>query len=336
MCILVISDTWTPQINGVVRTYQNLRSCAERKNINIELLSFDQFSSVPCPTYPELHLTITSPSQIEKRLGAINPRYVHIATEGPLGAISKIALKRLRIPYTTSYHSRFPEYVAKRFFVGRQLTYRWQRHFHNSSLGTMVRSRTIRSELTGRRFNNLMPWVGGVDASLFQPRDDRIFGSHTPVFLYVGRIAIEKNLSAFLSLKLPGLKVIVGNGPAKAALQRQYPDAIFHGAKTGEELARCYSSADVFVFPSVTDTYGLTILEAMAAGLPVAAFPVAGPLDIVIPGVSGCLDWDLRKACLAALDLNRDAIRPTILGYTWENCLRAFLSNIQTANESYV
>lgn len=332
MCILVISDTWTPQINGVVRTYQNLRSCAERKNINIEVLSVDQFSSVPCPTYPELRLAITSPSQIEERLRSIKPQYVHIATEGPLGAISKVALNRLRLPYTTSYHSRFPEYVAKRFYFGRQLTYGWQRYFHNSSLGTMVRSTTIRSELTQRRFNNLMPWVGGVDTSLFQPGKDRIFGLHIPVFLYVGRVAIEKNLRSFLTLKLPGLKVIVGDGPARAALQRQYPDALFCGAKAGEELARCYSSADVFVFPSLTDTYGLTMLEAMSAGLPVAAFPVAGPLDIVIPGLSGCLDWDLRKACLAALDLNRNAIRPTVLGLTWENCLNEFLANIQTAN----
>jgi glycosyltransferase involved in cell wall biosynthesis len=298
-------------------------------------MSFNQFSSIPCPTYKELRLVITKPSLIEKQLLKADPKYVHVATEGPLGALAKIALNRVGIQYTSSYHTRFPEYVTKRFFIGGTATRTWQRYFHNSSIGTMVRSPILRVELARHQFNRLMPWVGGVDTRLFRPRTQRIFGRRAPVFLYVGRLAVEKNIDAFLRLSLPGLKVLVGDGPAKARLERRYPEAVFCGTKTDEDLANCYASADVFVFPSTTDTYGLTMLEAMATGIPVAAHPVAGPLDIVVHGRSGFLDWDLQKACLASLDLNRESVRSTVLDYTWENCLTGFFQNIESANTGH-
>jgi glycosyltransferase involved in cell wall biosynthesis len=332
MKVLLVTDTWQPQVNGVVRTYHQLQAVAKKKNIEILPITPYQYRSVPCPTYPEIRLALTSPKSIETEIRKHNPDYIHLATEGPLGISALIACSRLGIPFTTSYHTRFPEYLAMRNLLPRSLVYTGQKYFHNSSIGTMIRSSHLSAQLVERGFRKLLPWAGGVDASLFHPRKTRIFGIRGPVFLYVGRLSIEKNIEAFLDLRLPGMKVVVGHGPHATKLQMRYRDVTFCGLKLGATLAQLYASADVFVFPSRTDTFGLTILEAMASGVPVAAYPVPGPLDLVISGVTGFLHEDLESACLAALELDRRCARDYAEEYSWEHAADSFIKNILSAN----
>ena len=331
MRVLVATDAWRPQVNGVVRTYERLQEEVARLGCEIVIVSPGEFRSVPCPTYPEIRLAIPGYQYLIERVNCIKPDAIHIATEGPVGWMMRAYCTGRRIPFTTAFHTRFPDYLKSRFGIPVSWTFAVQRRFHNAGSGMMVASQSLADELAGRGFERIMPWTRGVDTELFRPRPGtRLFGDG-PVFLYVGRVAIEKNISAFLDLDLPGRKVVVGSGPLLDALRLRYPDVLFTGKKTGEDLARHYASADVFCFPSRTDTFGIVILEAMASGVPVAAFPVTGPKDIVKSGISGSIGDDLRAACRSALALDRDAVRLQAESFSWESAARLFLSNIETA-----
>lgn len=331
MKILVATDAWHPQVNGVVRTYERLTEEAARLGHEITLLTPAEFNTVPCPTYPEIRLSLPGYNYIIERLDLINPDAVHIATEGPIGWMTRRYCKKRGVPFTTSFHTRFPEYVSSRFGVPASWIYAWQRYFHNAGEGVMVASGSLARDLEARGFQRIMPWTRGVDTELFRPRDVRIFGSGKPVFVYVGRVAIEKNIEAFLALDLDGQKVVVGAGPQLETLKSKYDNVIFTGKLSGDALAEAYASADVFVFPSLTDTFGIVLLEAMASGVPVAAYPVTGPIDTVRSGVTGVLDDDLASAVRGALALDRQKVRQGALSYSWENAARLFMANIEQA-----
>lgn len=330
MRILVATDAWGPQVNGVVRTYERLLAEIRALGVDATVISPNEFVTLPCPTYPEIRLALPGYAYLIERLNIIRPDAVHVATEGPVGWMTRAYCLGRHIPFTTSFHTRFPDYLKSRFYVPEAWTYAVQRQFHNAGAGMMVATQSLAGELDRRGFRRIMPWTRGVDTQLFRPRDVRIFGRES-VFLYVGRIAIEKNITAFLDLDLPGRKVVVGAGPMLAALQSRYPDVLFTGPKSGEELAEAYASADVFVFPSRTDTFGMVLLEAMATGLPVVAYPVTGPVDIIQPGINGLLSNDLGRAAVQALDLDRSAVREHAVTFGWEACARIFLQNIETA-----
>lgn len=331
MKVLVATDAWRPQVNGVVRTYERLTAELAELGCEMTLLTPAEFNTLPCPTYPEIRLALPGYTYVVERLDLINPDAVHIATEGPIGWMTRHYCRKRAVPFTTSFHTRFPEYVSSRFGLPASWIYAWQRHFHNSGQGMMVASQSLASDLEARGFERLMPWTRGVDTDLFRPRDVRLFGADKPVFIYVGRVAIEKNIEAFLRLDLDGQKVVVGTGPLLETLRENYPDVIFTGKLVGEELAEAYASADVFVFPSLTDTFGIVLLEAMASGVPVAAFPVTGPIDNVTQGVTGALDNDLGCAVGRALALDRGAVRQGALHFSWENAARMFMANIEQA-----
>lgn len=332
MRVLVATDAWLPQVNGVVRTYERLAEEAPRRfGADVCFLSPLDFRTVPMPSYPEIRLALPAMGRTTTRIDELKPDAIHIATEGTVGLMARAYCKRRGLKFTTCYHTRFPEYVEQRWRIPTAWSFAYQRWFHNSGNGTMVPTSSMRKELDARGFLNLMLWTRGVDTTLFHPREDRLFGA-APVFLYVGRVAVEKNLEAFLSLDLPGRKVVVGDGPARASLERRFRDVHFTGERTGEDLARCYASADVFVFPSRTETFGIVLLEATASGLPVAAYPVTGPLDVVVQGVSGILSEDLRKAALACLDLDRRHVARAASAFSWGETCRIFLANIDAAH----
>jgi glycosyltransferase involved in cell wall biosynthesis len=330
MRILIATDAWHPQVNGVVRTYDRLAAELSKLNVEPVFLSPQDFATVPCPTYPQIRLALPNLKASAAAIRRHAPDAIHIATEGPVGWMARAYCRARLRPYTTSFHTRFPEYLSSRFAIPERWTYGVQRRFHNTGAGTMVATRSLAAELSARGFKRLLPWTRGVDTQLFRPRPVRRFGK-APVFIYVGRVAVEKNLEAFLGLDLPGRKVIVGDGPQLAALRRQFPETLFTGALDGADLAECYASADVFVFPSRTDTFGLVLLEAMASGLPVAAYPVTGPVDLVEPGVSGMLAEDLGEAARGSLSLDRDAVRAHALTFSWTSAARIFLDNIGSA-----
>ena len=331
MRVLVATDAWQPQVNGVVRTYERLALEAPKLGFEVSFLAPPLFRTLPCPTYPEIRLALTSPSAIARHVAEIRPDFIHIATEGPIGLMTRRYCRKTRWPFTTSYHTRFPEYVAARLPIPEDWCYALQRRFHNGSAGTFVATQSVLDDLAARGFERLMPWSRGVDTELFRPRKVRLFGEQ-PVFLYVGRIAVEKNIKAFLDLDLPGRKVLVGGGPQARELGRLYPDAIFTGPREGEALAEAYASADVFVFPSLTDTFGLVLLEALACGVPVAAYPVCGPKDVLTDPEAGVLSSDLREAALQALMLRRESAREHALRYSWENSARQFIENMMLAH----
>jgi glycosyltransferase involved in cell wall biosynthesis len=332
MRVLVATDAWRPQINGVVRSLEYLASEAPSFGADIAFLTPGDFRTVPLPGYREIRLALATVGRIERAIKGMRPDSVHIATEGPIGWITRHVCQTRGYPFTTSYHSRFPEYLAARLPVPLKWSYAALRRFHNSGDGIMVGSPTLEQALRAHGFRNLMPWSRGVDADLFRPHSVRPLSFPGPVFLYVGRIAVEKNLDAFLTLDLPGSKVVVGDGPLRASLQSRFPQAYFLGTRTGRALADVYASADVFVFPSLTDTFGMVILEALACGLPVAAFPVMGPLDVIGMSGCGCLDSDLRRAALAALEVPREKCRAYALTFTWRESVRQFLDNVKRAH----
>ena len=331
MRVLVATDAWAPQVNGVVRTYERLALEAPKLGCDISFLSPALFRTLPCPTYPEIRLALAFPRAIARHIERMRPDFIHIATEGPIGLMTRRYCRKRKWPFTTSYHTRFPEYVSARLPVPEGWCYALQRRFHNGAAGTFVATPSVAAALKARGFERLMPWSRGVDTGLFRPRKSRLFGEG-PIFLYVGRIAIEKNIKAFLDLDLPGRKVLIGVGPQLPELQRLYPDALFAGHREGEALAEAYASADVFVFPSLTDTFGLVLLEALASGVPVAAFPVSGPKDVITDPRAGVLGEDLREAALAALKLDRAAARAHALTYSWENSARQFIENVMAAH----
>ena len=331
--LLVVTDAWHPQINGVVRSLERVALELTREGHEVEFLTPQEYRTLPCPTYPEIRLSLTTRSRMQKRIEKSGADYVHIATEGPLGLAARKAVLAMGDVFTTSYHTRFPEYLSARFPVPKRWSYAWLRRFHNSSAGCMVTTATLEKELAEHGFRNLMRWSRGVDASEFRPDvEPALTDLPRPIFMNVGRVAVEKNLEAFLSLDLPGTKVIVGDGPVRASLQARYPDVVFTGAKVGEDLVRHYVSADVFVFPSLTDTFGNVLLEALACGVPVAGFPVVGPIDIIGDSGAGVLDWDLQRAALGAIDVSREFCRDYALGYSWEASANQFLSNIVVAH----
>ncbi len=332
--ITVVTDAWHPQVNGVVRSIERTNAELIAMGAEVTMVTPDLFWTLPLPSYPEIRVAISTYRRVAREIERGQPSYVHIATEGPLGLKARKWCRRHGMPYTTSYHTRFPEYVAARLPVPESWLYALVRRFHNGGAGCMVATDTLAAELSARGFRNLMRWGRGIDADLFRPRPDEkpLFDLPRPIFINVGRVAVEKNLEAFLALDLPGSKVVVGDGPQRAGLEKRYPNVHFAGVMIGEELARAYASADVFVFPSRTDTFGNVLLEALASGLPVAAYPVMGPLDILGDSDAGILDEDLRAACLGALAIDPVAARELALSFSWRRAALQFLDNIRLAN----
>jgi len=326
MRVLIASDAWRPQINGVVRTLETVVAELRRMGHAVEVVHPGDFRTVACPTYPEIRLAVLPRTRLEARIDGFDPDALHIATEGPIGLAARRLFRARGWPFTTSFHTRFPEYVQERFRVPSALLYRALRWFHGAAERTLVATPSVRRELRARGFGNTAPWTRGVDADAFHPAKRAEPGLERPVWLYVGRLAVEKNLDAFLSLPLAGTKLVVGDGPERARLEADHPDAVFAGVQRGERLARTYASADVLVFPSRTDTFGLVMLEALASGTPVAAFPVPGPLDVV--GEAGVLDEDLAAACRRALAVPRERCRERALTFSWTSCARVFLESL--------
>lgn len=333
MNILIVSDAWYPQVNGVVRTIETVRAELEAMGHAISVIGPDQFRTIPMPTYPEIRLALGAGRRLAAMIDAQAPDCIHIATEGPLGFAARRYCLRRGTPFTTAYHTRFPEYLRDRAPVPLALSYAVVRWFHRPSSAVMVATPSIEQDLRRRGFTRIRRWTRGVDTELFRPcpadcpKDFQDLPR--PIALYVGRVAVEKNLEEFLKLDLPGTKLVVGDGPARAELMRAYPDAVWAGARHGEDLARHYAAADVFVFPSRTDTFGLVLLEAMAAGVPVAAYPVPGPLDVVDGSGAGCLDEDLKRAVERALQIPGERCRAHALKFSWRRSAEQFLENLK-------
>ncbi len=326
--ILIVSDAWIPQVNGVVRTLQTITGELRAMGHVVEVIGPDRFLSMPCPTYPEIRLSVLPRRRLGKIIEAFAPDALHIATEGPLGLSARAWARKRGCAFTTAFHTRFPEYLHARTSIPPEFAYRFLRWFHGAGQGMMVATASLRDELAERGFRAIRSWSRGVDLALFQPYPDAKWDLPGPVFLYVGRVAVEKNIGAFLDLDLPGSKVVVGGGPQLAALKRAYPKVHFTGPRHGEALARAYAGADVFVFPSLTDTFGLVILEALACGTPVAAYPVTGPRDILTNPTAGAVHVDLRQAALSALDADRAACRAHAETFSWRACAENFLSHL--------
>jgi hypothetical protein len=332
MKILIVTDAWEPQVNGVVRTLKMTQRELMKLGHEVVFLTPLDFKSIPCPTYPEISLALASTKTVKGVIEGIKPDCLHIATEGPLGwAARRVAIQK-GWAFTTAYHSRFPEYVNARFKIPTSWTYALLRSFHNKGVFNLTPTPAIVEDLRSKGFNNPKLWTRGVDKGIFTPigpKEDREPGDK-PVFLHVGRLAVEKNVDDFLKLDLPGEKWVAGDGPERARLEKTYKDVRWFGVLDGLSLASLYRSADVFVFPSVTDTFGLVMLESMSCGTPVAAYPVPGPIDVVQDGVSGSLNKDLRAACLAALAMSRTDVYQHSLNFTWEKASQQFLGSLQT------
>jgi glycosyltransferase involved in cell wall biosynthesis len=328
MRILIVTDAWYPQINGVVTTLASTAEWLRRFGHEVELITPAGFRTVPCPTYPEIRIALLPSRGVARRIAAFGPDAVHIATEGPLGIAARGVCLRRGLQFTTSYHTQFPQYLASRFPIPLGLTYRAMRWFHSAGEHCMVSTRTVRDELAGRGFHNLVRWRRGVDTDLFRPRPKDFLDFPRPIAAYVGRIAVEKNVEAFLRMPWAGTRIVVGDGPERARLEAAYPDARFLGFRLGEDLAAHFAAADVMVFPSLTDTFGLVNLQAMACGVPVAAYPVTGPIDVIEDGVTGALDRDLGRAARRALALDPAACRAQALRSGWDVCTREFESNL--------
>jgi glycosyltransferase involved in cell wall biosynthesis len=286
--------------------------------------------AIACPSYPEIRLALAPGAQVARRLKAFRPHAIHIATEGPLGLAVRRYCRARGIPFTTSYHTRYPQYLRARWPVPLAVSYAWLRRFHGAAARTFVSSATLEAELAAHGFSRLHRWRRGVDLKRFRPvaPDPHLAQLPRPVMLYAGRLAVEKNLDAFLALDLPGTKVLIGDGPERAALGARYPQAVFGGYRFGEELVRCLAAADVLVFPSLTDTFGLAMIEALACGVPVAAFPVAGPVDVIEPGVTGALHPDLALAIGAALRLQRRVCAERAAAFSWHAATAQFLAGL--------
>ena len=331
MKLAIITDAWHPQVNGVATTLSRTARCLETAGHEVLVESPAAYRSVPCPTYPEIRLAIWPGPRLRRSFEQFAPAAIHIATEGPLGIAARRYCMRNKLSFTTSYHTQFPQYVRKRLPVPESVSYAYLRHHHAAASRTMVASEHQRRTLLDHGFRSVVVWSRGVDTYVFRPGGRVDLRAPRPIFLYAGRIAIEKNLDAFLAIDLPGSKIVVGDGPDLHKLKRRYSDVEFVGYRFGKELAAYLACADAFVFPSRTDTFGLVMLEAMACGTPVAAYPVTGPLDVVSNGVTGILDEDLRTACLGALTLSREDCRRAVLQRTWNAATRQFWSYLVDA-----
>jgi glycosyltransferase involved in cell wall biosynthesis len=334
MRILIATDAWHPQVNGVVRTLTSLARSASALDADISFLTPEGFRSVGVPTYPGLRIALPNRREIARRVEAAAPEAIHIATEGPIGWAVRAHCLRRKLAFTTSYTTRFPEYIAVRSIIPAALSYAVLRHFHAAGAMTMIATPSLRQELAAKGFKKLGFWGRGVDTNLFNPDDPAKLDLPKPIFMTMGRVAVEKNIEAFLVLDLPGSKVVIGDGPQKAELQRRYPQVSFLGEKTGADLTSHLAAADVFVFPSLTDTFGVVQLEALACGTPVAAFPVTGPKDVIADHPIGALDNDLRSACLRALGMSRETCRSFALERSWENSARQFIGNLSALQPS--
>lgn len=329
MKIAIITDAWLPQVNGVVTAIDRVSRILESQEHEVVLIHPGQFKTVPMPLYPEIRLSLFPGREVARALAAAAPDAIHIATEGPLGWSARAYCIKKKIPFTTSYHTHFPQFVKARFGMFAGLTYTYMRRFHAPAATTMVATESLKKDLESNGFAHLSIWPLGVDVELFRhlPHKDEF---PAPVFAYLGRVAVEKNIEEFLELDLPGTKLVIGDGPSRARLERQYGDsAKFVGYRKGEELAQMLASVDVLVFPSRTDTFGLVIVEALACGVPVAAHKVMGPRDIITHGVDGFLSEDLAYAALQCLHLSWEECRQKALQYSWGHSAEEFLSHLK-------
>jgi glycosyltransferase involved in cell wall biosynthesis len=325
---MIVTDAWEPQVNGVVRTLKTTARELGAMGHEVRFLTPLEFRTLPCPTYPEIRLSLFPQGGVKRRISEFDPDVLHIATEGPLGLAARRFALRNELPFTTAYHTRFPEYVHARLRLPLSWSYAWLRRFHGAGKGVMAPTQVVVDDLVANGFCNVKLWSRGVDMDVFHPQESRRLDSKPPIYLYVGRVAVEKNVEAFLELDLPGSKWVVGTGPAIDSIRARFPQANYLGLLDREELAKVYAAADVFVFPSRTDTFGLVLLEAMACGLPVAAYPVTGPRDVIGNSSAGVLHEDLRTACLEALKLRReDAVARASL-FTWRAATEQFFGNL--------
>jgi glycosyltransferase involved in cell wall biosynthesis len=334
MRIAVATDAWQPQINGVVRTLGQTATHLKELGHAVLFLTPLDFKTYPCPTYPSIRLAWFPKGGVARRLEEFRPQAVHIATEGPIGHAARSLCRSCSLPFTTSYHTQFPEYVRARFPLPIDWSYAYLRRFHGAATRTFVATRSMQLRLEERGFKNLAIWARGVDADAFHPGPKSYLSAPRPISMYMGRVAVEKNIEAFLNLDLPGTKYVVGDGPDLELLRQRYPAARFTGQKTGEDLTSHIAAADVFVFPSLTDTFGLVLLEAMACGVPVAAYPVTGPIDVVQHGKTGMLDRDLKKAILGAVTLNPEDCIAYARQHSWRNWTERFVSLLAPFDDS--
>jgi glycosyltransferase involved in cell wall biosynthesis len=329
MRIMIVTDAWFPQTNGVVSTLAQTAAWLGRFGHEVRIINPQDFHSIACPTYPEIRLSIRPYRQVKRSIAEFAPQALHIATEGLLGLSARRFCLQQGMPFTTSYHTQFPQYLRARFPIPLSLSYRALRWFHGAAVRCMVSTASVRQELAAHGFENLATWRRGVDTEIFKPHAKDFLALPRPIAAYVGRVAVEKNIDAFLKMAWAGSKIVVGDGPERARLEKQYPDAKFTGYRFGEDLARHLAAADVMVFPSRTDTFGLVNLEAMACGVPVAAYPVTGPIDVIDDGITGALDLDLATAAQRALKIDPDACRERALRSGWDVCSREFESNLE-------
>lgn len=333
MKVMIVTDAWTPQVNGVVRTLTTTRREMQAMGHEVDILSPVEFRTLPCPTYPDIRLSVLAGNAAQQRILDYAPHALHIATEGPLGLAARRYAIRNDLPFTTAYHTRFPEYVKARIGMPLSWTYRFLRWFHGPACAIMAPTPAVKSDLEAFGFNNVVLWSRGVDLDVFKMQESKRLNTEHPIFLYVGRVAVEKNVEAFLKLDLPGSKWVVGDGPALAGLRAKYPKAHYLGVMQQPELAKVYAAADVFVFPSKTDTFGLVLLEAMACGLPVAAYPVTGPIDVLGDSPAGVMHNDLRYACLEALKIDRRTARAHAEKFSWRAATEQFVGHLNPARQ---
>ena len=331
MKVMIVTDAWKPQVNGVVTTLGKIDEGLIRLGHETCFVTPQLFKSIPCPTYPEIRLSLLPYAGVSREIEAFAPDALHIATEGPLGLAARRYCLKHKVAFTSAFHTRFAEYVHARIRIPVDLTYRWLRNFHAPSSALMVPTPSVQRDLEARGFTNTVAWTRGVDTQTFSPGGRDALADRRPIFLYVGRVAVEKNVEAFLKLDLPGTKWVVGEGPMRAQLERRYPHVHFAGIKTPAELARYYRAADVFVFPSLTDTFGLVMLESLACGTPVAAFPVLGPVDVIGESGAGILHENLAIACIRALDISREKARHYAEQFSWRESIDQFARNLTPA-----
>ena len=337
MRLLLATDAWEPQVNGVVRTLTRVVAELRDMGDSVEIISPDQFPNFPLPTYPEIKLAVGAYEKVQEKFKSFEPEAIHIATEGPIGLAARRICLEWKLPFTTSYHTRFPEYISARLPLPLAAGYAYMKWFHKPSGRLMVATPTLRDELARHGFRNLSQWSRGVDTEIFRPErrndPDVCKDLARPIWLNVGRVAVEKNIEAFVKLDLPGTKVVVGDGPQREELAAKHPEVVFAGARFGDELAAYFASADVFVFPSLTDTFGLVLLEAMASGTPVAAFSAPGPVDLIPGSGAGVVapgqTAGLKDAALACLKLDREAVRAFAEQFSWRACAEEFRRNLQ-------
>lgn len=335
MRIAIVTDAWTPQINGVVNTLKATIKQLRATGHSVLMVTPENMRTYACPTYPEIRLAYKPYKHIAAQLEDFDPDCIHIATEGPMGLAARRYCQSNGLDFTTAYHTRFPEYLKARFHLPLAISYRWLNWFHGPARAVMVPTVGVQVAMEKNGFKNVVQWGRGVDINHFKPgwREEKI-ALKRPLYLYVGRIAVEKNIEAFLQMELPGAKWVIGDGPMREELERTYPEVRFLGAKPHDALPAYYNCADVFVFPSRTDTFGLVLAEAMACGVPIAAFPVEGPMDVVTHGKSGFLDEDLSRACFEALKLSRLQVREHALNFSWDISTQQFLQHLHPVHKN--